>query len=49
MTADPSIERIVQAKKAGVTCFINKPFRAEELQAKILQANATNQPTAEVE
>jgi two-component system chemotaxis response regulator CheY len=35
MTADPSIERIVQAKKAGVTCFINKPFRAEELQAKI--------------
>ena len=48
MTADPSIERIVQAKKAGVTCFINKPFRAEELQAKILQANATSQPTAEV-
>jgi two-component system chemotaxis response regulator CheY len=49
MTADASIEKIVQAKKAGVTCFINKPFRAEELQAKILQANATNQPTAEVE
>jgi two-component system chemotaxis response regulator CheY len=49
MTADPSIERIVQAKKAGVTCFINKPFHAEELQAKILQANATNQPTADVE
>jgi two-component system, chemotaxis family, chemotaxis protein CheY len=48
MTADPSIERIVQAKKAGVTCFIKKPFGAEELQAKILQANATNQPTAEV-
>src|SRR5580704_952521 len=48
MTADSSIERIVQAKKAGVTCFISKPFRAEELQAKILQANATNQPTAEV-
>ena len=47
MTADPSIERIVRAKKAGVTCFINKPFRAEELQAKILQANATSQPTAE--
>jgi hypothetical protein len=22
MTADPSIENIVQAKKAGVTCFI---------------------------
>jgi two-component system chemotaxis response regulator CheY len=49
MTADPSIERIVQAKKAGVTCFINKPFRAEELQAKILQTNATNRPTADVE
>ncbi len=49
MTADPSIERVVQAKKAGVTCFINKPFRAEELQAKILQANTANQPTAEVE
>jgi two-component system, chemotaxis family, chemotaxis protein CheY len=47
MTADPSIERIVRAKKAGVTCFINKPFRAEELQAKILQANATGQPNAE--
>ena len=49
MTADPSIERIVQAKKAGVTCFINKPFRAEELQAKILQTNATNRSTADVE
>jgi two-component system, chemotaxis family, chemotaxis protein CheY len=49
MTADPSIERIVQAKKAGVTSFINKPFRAEELQAKILQASASNQPTVEVE
>jgi two-component system chemotaxis response regulator CheY len=49
MTADPSIERIVQAKKAGVTCFINKPFRAEELQAKIVQASASNQPTVEVE
>jgi two-component system, chemotaxis family, chemotaxis protein CheY len=47
MTADPSIERIVQAKKAGVTSFINKPFRAEELQAKILQTNATSQPTAD--
>jgi two-component system chemotaxis response regulator CheY len=49
MTADPSIERIVQAKKAGVTCFINKPFRADELQAKILQTNATNRPTVDVE
>lgn len=37
MTGDPSIEKIVKAKHAGVTCFINKPFRADELQAKILQ------------
>jgi two-component system chemotaxis response regulator CheY len=49
MTADPSIEKIVQAKKAGVTCFIKKPFRAEELQAKIMQTHTTNQPAAEVE
>jgi FixJ family two-component response regulator len=41
MTADPTVDKIVQAKHAGVTCFISKPFRAEELQAKILQANAT--------
>jgi two-component system chemotaxis response regulator CheY len=46
MTADPSIERIVQAKKAGVTCFINKPFRAEELQAKILQTGTNNHAAA---
>jgi two-component system chemotaxis response regulator CheY len=46
MTADPSIEKVVKAKHAGVTCFINKPFRAEELQAKILLTNANNQPTA---
>ena len=39
MTADPSIARVVQAKKAGVTCFISKPFRAEELHAKILQTS----------
>ena len=49
MTADPSIEKIVQAKKAGVTCFINKPFRAEDLQAKILQTNTNNRPTADME
>ena len=46
MTADPSIERIVQAKKAGVTSFINKPFRAEELQAKISQTGPNNQSHA---
>jgi two-component system chemotaxis response regulator CheY len=49
MTADPSIEKIVQAKKAGVTCFIKKPFRAEELQAKILQTNTNNQATVDAE
>ena len=46
MTADPSIEKVVKAKHAGVTCFINKPFRAEELQAKILQTNTNKQPAA---
>jgi two-component system chemotaxis response regulator CheY len=46
MTADPSIARIVQAKKAGVTCFIGKPFRADDLQAKISQINTTKQPAA---
>jgi two-component system chemotaxis response regulator CheY len=40
MTANPTIEKIVDARHAGVTCFIGKPFRAEELHAKILQANA---------
>jgi len=46
MTADPSIEKIVQAKHAGVTCFIKKPFRAEELQAKILQTNTDKHSAA---
>lgn len=46
MTADSTIDKIVQAKHAGVTCFINKPFRAEELQAKILQANKNNRITS---
>jgi two-component system, chemotaxis family, chemotaxis protein CheY len=46
MTADPSIAKIVQAKHAGVTCFINKPFRAKDLQAKIFQANTNNRPAA---
>ncbi len=39
MTADSTIDKIVQAKRAGVTCFINKPFHAEGLQAKILEIN----------
>jgi two-component system, chemotaxis family, chemotaxis protein CheY len=46
MTADSTIEKIVQAKHAGVTCFIKKPFRADELQAKILQTNTNNQGAA---
>jgi two-component system chemotaxis response regulator CheY len=37
MTADPTIDKIVQAKDARVSCFISKPFRAEALQAKILE------------
>jgi two-component system chemotaxis response regulator CheY len=49
MTADTSIEKIVQAKKAGVTCFINKPFRADELQAKILQTDMNTNPTVAAE
>jgi two-component system, chemotaxis family, chemotaxis protein CheY len=39
MTADPTISKIVQAKHAGVSCFINKPFGAEGLQAKITEIN----------
>jgi len=42
MTADPSIDRLVQAKNAGVTSFIKKPFHPQDLQAKILQANTSN-------
>jgi two-component system chemotaxis response regulator CheY len=39
MTADSTIDKIVKAKNAGVSCFINKPFRAEDLQAKIFKIN----------
>ena len=39
MTADSTIDKIVQARRAGVSCFINKPFRAEGLQAKISEIN----------
>ncbi len=42
MTADRTIDKIVRAKQAGVSCFINKPFGAEELQAKIMQINKDN-------
>jgi two-component system, chemotaxis family, chemotaxis protein CheY len=37
MTADSTIDKIVQARHARVSCFINKPFRADALQAKILE------------
>jgi two-component system chemotaxis response regulator CheY len=46
MTADSSIDKIVQAKNAGVTSFIKKPFQAQDLQAKILQANRSNRLVA---
>jgi two-component system, chemotaxis family, chemotaxis protein CheY len=39
MTADLAIDKIVHAKRAGANCFINKPFRAEGLQAKISEIN----------
>jgi two-component system chemotaxis response regulator CheY len=45
MTADPSIDKLLEAKHAGVTCFIKKPFDAQDLQAKILQANRSNRLT----
>ena len=37
MTADFTIDKIVEAQHARVSCFINKPFRAEALQAKIME------------
>jgi two-component system, chemotaxis family, chemotaxis protein CheY len=39
MTADSTIDKIVQARDLGVSCYIIKPFRAEGLQAKILEIN----------
>jgi two-component system chemotaxis response regulator CheY len=37
MTAETGIDKIVQAKRAGVSGFINKPFNAEALRDKIAQ------------
>ena len=37
MTADSTIDKIVQARRSRVSCFINKPFHAEALQAKIVE------------
>ncbi len=39
MTADSTIDKIVKARNARVNCFINKPFRAEALQAKIFEVS----------
>ena len=40
MTADTSISKVVQARHAGVSCFINKPFSAEELRTKIVHVSS---------
>ena len=37
MTAESTIDKIVQARRSRVSCFINKPFGAEGLQAKIME------------
>jgi two-component system chemotaxis response regulator CheY len=35
MTAESAISKVVDAKHAGVDCFINKPFDVETLKVKI--------------
>ena len=40
MTALPTIEKIINAKNARVTAFINKPFSVQQLRAKIAQISA---------
>jgi two-component system chemotaxis response regulator CheY len=40
MTAESDPDKIIQSKYAGVSSFINKPFSAEALQAKISNINA---------
>jgi two-component system, chemotaxis family, chemotaxis protein CheY len=42
MTADSTIDKIVEAKNSGVSCYIIKPFSAEGLQSKILEINKGN-------
>jgi two-component system chemotaxis response regulator CheY len=44
MTADHAISKVVSARHARADCFINKPFRAEELQTKISQASTERRP-----
>ena len=40
MTAQSNPDKIIEAKYAGVSSFISKPFSAEALQAKMLKINA---------
>jgi two-component system chemotaxis response regulator CheY len=40
MTAQSDPDKIIDAKYAGVSSFISKPFSAEALQAKISKINA---------
>jgi DNA-binding NtrC family response regulator len=40
MTAQSDPNKIVDAKYAGVSSFISKPFSAEALQAKISKINS---------
>ena len=40
MTALPTIEKIIDAKNARVTAFINKPFSIGQLRTKMSQVNA---------
>jgi two-component system, chemotaxis family, chemotaxis protein CheY len=46
MTADSTIDKIIKAKRARVSCFIRKPFGAEELEAKISQINTEQRSIA---
>lgn len=46
MSADSTIDKIVKAKRAGVTCYIRKPFGVEELRGKILQINTRQRVAA---
>lgn len=46
MTANSSMDKVIQAKHAGVSCFIKKPFSAEDLKSKILQVGAEPQLVA---
>jgi len=40
MTADSTPDKIIEARYAGVSCFIIKPFNAGTLKVKISQIDA---------